>query len=76
MGLLFLAAAMCLLVGTPVLQSHRSAALEFRLLGEVIPKMDTTLAFLQKVVSKSEILGVQCIHQLENVAGRGDERVY
>ena len=47
LGLLFLAAAICLLVGTPVLQSNRSAALEFRLLDEAIPIMDITLALSQ-----------------------------
>ena len=67
---------LCLLVGTPVLQSNRSAALDFRLLDEAIPIMDITLALSQKVVSKSEILGVQCIYQLEHVAGRGDEDLY
>ena len=76
LGLLFLAAAICLLVGTPVLQSNRSAALDFRLLDETIPRMDITLALSQKVVSKSEILGVQYIYRLENVAGRGDEHLY
>ena len=67
---------LCLLVGTPVLQSNRSAALEFRLLDEAIPIMDITLALSQKVVSKSEILGVQRIYSLEHVAGRGDEHLY
>ena len=73
LGLLFLDAAICLLVGTSVLQSNRSAALDFRLLDEAIPRTDITLAISQKVVSKSEIVGVQRIYQLESVAGRGDQ---
>ena len=44
--------SICLLVGTPVRQSNRSAALNSRLLDEAIPRMDITPALSQNVVSK------------------------